>query len=382
MSDTSTEFSRPDRRQAPPRRGNRAPAGTPGRPTLRAALRLLALTGSLIYLGVAGGAEPSVPAAAGHAARSSAPVAPCISGTCYVRVNVATLWVGPWYARAIDKPVLTSPAHPLAWVGSLSDVQKAWLVGKVETQALYGTKVLVIGHWRGWAHVAVPGQPTNRDPRGYPGWLPATQLTSTAPAAATNVAVISTRSARLWNWSARRVSGSEVMLVSYDTRLPVVSVTARYVEVTLIDGRTVAVRRGDAQVHPARAAWGPTAERIIGAARGFLGLPYLWGGTSGFGYDCSGFTYAVYHSLGLTLPRDADQQAVHGTSVARGHLEAGDLVFFRAGPTGPISHVGLYLGGGSMIDAPHTGAVIRIDRVSSFAHYAGARRYLSITHPR
>jgi len=59
--------------------------------------------------------------------------------------------IGPWYARAIDKPALTSPAHPLAWISALNTEQKAWLVGKLETQALYGTKVLVTGHWRGWA---------------------------------------------------------------------------------------------------------------------------------------------------------------------------------------------------------------------------------------
>jgi cell wall-associated NlpC family hydrolase len=78
----------------------------------------------------------------------------------------------------------------------------------------------------------------------------------------------------------------------------------------------------------------------------------------------------------VTLSRDADQQAVHGAFVARGALQPGDLVFFRNSATGPIGHVGMYIGDANMIDAPHTGAVIRIDQVSSFAYYAGARRYL------
>jgi cell wall-associated NlpC family hydrolase len=68
---------------------------------------------------------------------------------------------------------------------------------------------------------------------------------------------------------------------------------------------------------------------------------------------------------------------VHGTFVLRSALQPGDLVFFRDTSTGPISHVGIYIGDGNIIDAPHTGAVIRIDSLSSFAHYAGARRYLS-----
>ena len=79
----------------------------------------------------------------------------------------------------------------------------------------------------------------------------------------------------------------------------------------------------------------------------------------------------------MTLSRDADQQAVHGTPVARSALQPGDLVFFRSSPAGPISHVGMYTGGGNMIDAPHTGAPVRIDPVSSFPYYAGARRYLA-----
>jgi cell wall-associated NlpC family hydrolase len=82
-----------------------------------------------------------------------------------------------------------------------------------------------------------------------------------------------------------------------------------------------------------------TRARVIAEARKFLGLPYLWAGTSGSGYDY--------------------------------------LVFFRSGATGPISHTGIYIGGGNIINAPRTGAVIRIDSLSSFASYAGARRYLS-----
>ncbi len=301
----------------------------------------------------------------------------CASGTCYVAVSVATLWVKPWYPRAIDAPALGRPADPAAWVHALSTVQREWLVGRLETQALYGTRVTVIGHWHSWTHVAVPSQPTNRDARGYPGWVPTQQLTRTPPAGARTSAVI--RSATAWLWTGattNRVAGTRVMRMSYDTRLPVVRATSGYVEVSLIGGGTGALRRSDVVLRRAGAAGDVTRARLVGEARRFLGLPYLWGGTSGIAFDCSGFTYAVYRFYEITLSRDADQQAVHGAYVARGALRPGDLVFFRGSAGGPISHVGMYVGGGNMIDAPHTGAVIRIEPVASFGDYAGARRYL------
>jgi gamma-D-glutamyl-L-lysine dipeptidyl-peptidase len=162
-------------------------------------------------------------------------------------------------------------------------------------------------------------------------------------------------------------------MLSYDTSLPVVRTAASYIEVKLIGGRIVAVRRSDVILHTAGTAWGATRAKVVAEARRFLGLAYLWAGTSGYGFDCSGFTYSVYRAYGVTLSRDADQQAVHGTAVAPGALRPGDLVFFRES-NGVIGHVGLYIGGGHMIDAPQTGAVIRIDPVGSFS---AARRYLT-----
>jgi gamma-D-glutamyl-L-lysine dipeptidyl-peptidase len=326
------------------------------------------------------GRAPTATATASPTASSSATSAPaaCVSGTCWVDVSVATAWVKPWYPRGVDKPALGNPAHPATWVQGMSLAQKSWLVGRLETQARYGTKVIVTGHWRNWTHVAIPSQPTNRDSRGYPGWIPTVQLTSTAPTGAATAAMI--RSAAAWlrsSWNGAGVAGSKVMLASYGTSLPVVTATTTYVEVRLIGGRAVAVRRGDVVVHAAGASWSPTRARVVAEARKFLGLPYLWAGVSGFGFDCSGFTYSIYRAYGLTLSRDADQQAVHGKPVTRGALEPGDLVFFRESVNGIIGHVGIYVGSGNMIDAPNTAARIRIEPIASFPHYAGARRYLS-----
>ena len=114
--------------------------------------------------------------------------------------------------------------------------------------------------------------------------------------------------------------------------------------------------------------------KVAHEARKFLGLQYLWAGTSGFAFDCSGFTYSVFRQFGIALSRDADQQAVHGTAVARSALQVGDLVFFRDDASGPVAHVGIYVGNGKMINAPRTGVAIRVEPTSDFPHYAGARR--------
>lgn len=354
----------------------------------RLATRILTFVLTVLLAGsLAACARSTNPMASGRATvtsarsaeRVAAAQAPCLTGTCWVSVSVATMWVKPWYPRPVDAPALASPARPRQWVASMTLAQKQWLGGKLESQALYGTKVTVIGHHgTDWTKIAVPSQPTDRDSRGYPGWVPTRQLTSTRPPTPSNAtAIVRTSTAWLWTaWTSKGPTGSKLMEISYATALPVVSATSTYVVVRLIGGRDVALARWRVALHTAGASWGATGARMVAEAKKFLGLQYLWAGTSGFGFDCSGFTHTVFIAYGVTIPRDANRQAVHGTPVARGSLRPGDLVFFREGPSGPIGHVGMYVGGGNMIDAPHTGAPIRIEPVSSFANYAGARRYV------
>ncbi|MFD6417426.1 NlpC/P60 family protein [Streptomyces sp. NPDC060194] len=110
-----------------------------------------------------------------------------------------------------------------------------------------------------------------------------------------------------------------------------------------------------------------------------LGTPYLWGGdgtaADGGRFDCSGLTKAAYASVGITLPRVANDQYNAGEHPSRDELLPGDLVFFSDDLTNSraIRHVGLYVGGGYMIDAPRTGAVIRFDRIDT-PDYFGATR--------
>ncbi|MFL6240335.1 MAG: NlpC/P60 family protein [Actinomycetes bacterium] len=257
--------------------------------------------------------------------------------------------------------------------------EKRWLTGREPTQAIYGTEVRVVGRSGSWRKVVVPSQPTNLDPRGYPGWLPSRQLTGSAPVRSARSVVV--RSATTWAWSGwtrHGPAGTRLMELSYDTRLPVLRAAPAYIVVGLLGGRRAAVDPASLMVAPTgRGSSTVTGKDIVNEAERFMGLPYLWGGTSGFGFDCSGLTYAVYAAFGTTLPRDASQQGAHGIPIQRSLLMPGDLVFFREAADGPVAHVGLYLANDSVLDAPHTGAAIRIVRISSFRYYAGARRYLS-----
>jgi cell wall-associated NlpC family hydrolase len=121
------------------------------------------------------------------------------------------------------------------------------------------------------------------------------------------------------------------------------------------------------------------AAAAISYAQNKLGTPYLWGGDGtaqdGGRFDCSGLTKAAYESVGIELPRVANDQWNAGPHPARSELLPGDLVFFSTDPTNSraIDHVGIYVGGGYMIDAPRTGAVIRFDPIDT-AKYFGATR--------
>ena len=120
---------------------------------------------------------------------------------------------------------------------------------------------------------------------------------------------------------------------------------------------------------PAEAGW-EFGRRVVAYARHFLGVRYRWGGTSPrTGFDCSGFVRFVYGHFGVALPHSSFADLWRGRHVGPRHLRPGDLVFFAG-----ASHVGIYVGGHRFIDAPHTGAVVRISTMRDYGYY-GARRF-------
>ena len=147
--------------------------------------------------------------------------------------------------------------------------------------------------------------------------------------------------------------------------------------VRLLNDRGLLVQLGD-QLGQVRYTMGEKASELVMNAMGFLGVPYRRGGSSAeTGFDCSGFVRAMYHqTVGLILPRRADQQAAATTTIDKSELRPGDLVFFNT-MRRAFSHVGIYVGEGKFIHSPKPGAEVRVEDMSGSywrRRFDGARR--------
>jgi hypothetical protein len=125
----------------------------------------------------------------------------------------------------------------------------------------------------------------------------------------------------------------------------------------------------------------PEAAHAVALCKEYLGTPYVWGGESTKGFDCSGLLQYVWAKQGVSIPRTTYQQWDTGTRVPQDKLQPGDAVFFRGsdarvegGRTLP-GHVGIYIGNGNIIQAPHTGATVEITPLNHMPGYMGARRF-------
>lgn len=231
-----------------------------------------------------------------------------------IAVAVANIWAVPGTA--------TIPNDPKFWpTAALTYGQRLGLVGHMPTQALFGERVVMLGRRGAWTHVAIPDQPSQLDARGYPGWVLTSELRG---ASDEPQRIVTSRTAHL-------VNGIEV---GFGSDVPADSVPAA-------DVRLLPHTRAD----------------LVRTAKLFLGLHYLWGGLSAWGYDCSGLVWAVYRAHGITIARDSEVQMTAGKPVTLADAKPGDLIFYEGVPPG---HVAMLIGGGRMIESPDSAGSVQI----------------------
>jgi hypothetical protein len=289
--------------------------------------------------------------------------ADCTARRAVVAVESTVLWSALDSPRGVDAAALATRPDLIAWAESLDNDARRDLLNRADTHALLGEPVIVVSGQDGWSEVRLPLQPSAKNPLGYPGWLPTAHLTD--PPAPTGAPLAAVTGA---HWIEGSYSDGESARLSFGTVLPSIDNGDGTVTLEHPSGRSISVSAID--VSSLAAAPGlPLSARALERGRLFTGIPYLWAGLSGAGVDCSGLVHLSYRSLGVVVPRDADDQELVGSSVSLDEALPGDAFFF-ANDSG-VHHVAFVAGaGGSTFHAPRTGEPVGEGRTDDPA-YAG-----------
>ncbi|GGA44703.1 C40 family peptidase [Psychrobacillus lasiicapitis] len=276
-------------------------------------------------------------------------------------VKVATVWTEPASARELDVPGISNPVLLAEWLEALTYKERLALCdeNRVQTQLLYGEPVLVEKIEGDWAKIIAVWQPSKKDSRGYPGWVPVKQLKKSKCLNPIGIVRVSAVKAQLWDKKEK-----PLLIVPFNTTLPVISEDASYFYVQTPHGEAL-LQKKYADVAMSMEQFAKrSAEEVIVLGERYLDLPYLWGGMSPYGYDCSGFSYNMLKACGYLIPRDASDQAISGEEISIHDMASwkkGDLLFFANDEgTGRVRHVGFYYGNGQLLHSPSTGKTIEI----------------------
>ncbi|MGC1210891.1 MAG: NlpC/P60 family protein [Micromonospora sp.] len=254
-----------------------------------------------------------------------------------VRVPVATLWTSPETVRPVDRPALAADPDMPAWIAGMDRDQQ---VGDcVLSQLLLGERVLVTElRPDGWAQVVAVEQPAPKlDARGYPGWLPTAQLATASVEDAVGTALVVDATVT----ALYAAGGGAIVLpgIVLGTRLAAAGPAEDGWQPVHVPGRPAPLWAPEGDLVPLPTER-PEAKEVLAVAERLRGLVYIWGGLSSHGIDCSGLVHLAWRRFGVTVPRDADDQAEATTPLAPGAERPGDLYFFaRQGRR--IHHVGI-----------------------------------------
>jgi cell wall-associated NlpC family hydrolase len=276
-------------------------------------------------------------------------------GEAVVCVAVATLWTSPERVRDVDEPAIGVPSRPRDWIEAMSADDREDLAGRTLTQLLLGEKVHVLEVRGDWARVVALSQPSSLDTRGYPGWLPVDQLSTLDTIHAAGIRVASRHRGRgevedltgVWHVVIATATalrddpdaalavpgvtfGTRLMALgaSHDGWVPV-AVPGRFEPAWAIEDDVAAIPVAPPTDHAEVLEW---ADRL-------RDVPYVWGGVSAYGVDCSGLVHLVWRRFGVVLPRDANDQATATAEVPLGEERPGDVYVF-ARPGHEPHHIG------------------------------------------
>jgi len=273
---------------------------------------------------------------------------------------LAVLCSGCAFAKSSTQTVVVPVTNMYSHPSDQSDVV---------SQAIYGSNVTLLTARGEWCRIQTADH--------YKGWVPSRtlRLVQSGAGYATAGVVVQVKSLFANLYREADVTRHKPMLtIPFESRLEVIPEEAGeekktaekgshegWLQVRLPDKRSAWVQSSDV-VTDARPLSIPES---IELAKRFLGLPYLWGGSSSFGFDCSGFTQMLMRARDVNIPRDADQQAAWTGLVAveRSEIQPGDLLFFGSSPR-QITHTGMYIGDGQFIhDSTHGHPVVQISRL-------------------
>lgn len=295
------------------------------------------------------------------------------------RVPIATIWTSPEHVRTVDAHGISENVRFSKWIEVMSEKENHDLThsSRIQTQLLYGEPVLIDEVVDGWAKVIAIWQPSSKDERGYPGWMPIAQLKEIDTLEELGSARVTANKAQLWTEDFK-----PLVVVPFNTILPIKQ-NGEFTRLQTPDG--------DALIHSEQIesipAWNRIPKRsgleIARSAEQFLDLQYFWGGMSSYGYDCSGLSYNMLKANGVIISRDAHDQSLEGRAVdqhAQDTWHAGDLLFFAYEEgKGELHHVGIYYGNGLMIHSPTPGKAIEIIELAGTTYekeLCAVRRYV------
>ena len=173
-----------------------------------------------------------------------------------------------------------------------------------------------------------------------------------------------------------------VSQASWGVMLDVYAKEGNWYKICLGEGKSAYISADFVSVRPedvASRGGSEAGNRVVAYAKKFLGTPYVYGGSTPSGFDCSGFTSYVYRQLGYNINRTAQDQLLNGVAVSRSELKPGDIIMFKRSGNTYVNHVGIYVGDGMMIHSPQTGDVVKFTPINTGYYnncYYAARRII------